>query len=327
MKRIGSVGLCLIAAFVLSAFVAASASAAGPEYVTCGKAAKVSGKYTGKYSEKKCEKEATTAEQEEGKKNKYERDPLTKKEKFTAANVGVGKLFVIDPTTEPPGEIAAEVACEKEKVKGGEITSATTEKWSAVYTGCTGKAPSYHLEGKCESAKAKEGEIKTEELEGTLTYLSSTEPKTVGVRVKAASGSKYIARFTCIAEIVGLEVVGEALIERKGDVEALSKTAEDVGKAGTDHGQDPYYEEEAHSEAEAFTYFDFGYCVAEEEKKGLSEAEAEAVCSVKVKVLPTELHEPVSFLAHTFGSVGEKTAPVTEVATSKIKGAALMIRR
>jgi hypothetical protein len=41
MKRVRIVGVCFVAIFALSAIVAASASAAQPEYTTCGKAAKV----------------------------------------------------------------------------------------------------------------------------------------------------------------------------------------------------------------------------------------------------------------------------------------------
>ncbi len=47
MKRIRIMGLCLVAAFALTAVIASGAQAG--QYGVCGKAAKVGKSYTGKY--------------------------------------------------------------------------------------------------------------------------------------------------------------------------------------------------------------------------------------------------------------------------------------
>ncbi len=70
MKRIGIGGL-LVAAIVLASLSAVSVAAAagGPEYLGCGKAAKVNKKFTGHYANKECSEVSGTNE------GKYERGP------------------------------------------------------------------------------------------------------------------------------------------------------------------------------------------------------------------------------------------------------------
>ncbi len=60
MKRIGIIGLCLVALFAFSAM--ASSSALAGEYITCGKAAKVGKKYTGSYTNNNCSALSATEE-------------------------------------------------------------------------------------------------------------------------------------------------------------------------------------------------------------------------------------------------------------------------
>ena len=91
MKRIGIGGL-VVAAIVLASLSAASVAAAagGPEYLGCGKAAKVNKKFTGHYANKECSKVSGTNE------GKYERGPA----KFpikTSAKFGLTTVYLYNP--------------------------------------------------------------------------------------------------------------------------------------------------------------------------------------------------------------------------------------
>lgn len=311
MKAVRPLVVCLAAAMALVALTAAGASAAAPEFKVCVKAKKEDKKYTGKFKDKACSEAEPKGE------GKYERAEWSKAKKklFKAQNSGPIKNNLINPLE--GGAIDATTECTGEKT-AGEVSGATSEKWSTVYTGC--KVTSKRgLNGTCSSEGAKEGEIKTQPLEGTLVFLNS-EKTIPGLRVKPQSGA-VLVKYSCVDKAVTDEATGEVLVERRGDVDKTSKESETVAKEGPKHGQYPYYEEEAHREEEAFTYFDYAACVEEEVKKGLTNELAELACDVKVGMQPPA---PVSLVAHLSGAV-ELKAPAVQVGASKDKGEAFLI--
>src|SRR5271169_3680404 len=126
MKRIG-IGGVLAAAIMLAALSAASVASAagGPEYLGCGKAAKVGKKYTGHYSNKEC---SVVSETNEG---KYERVapkfPIKTKSKF-----GVTTVYLYDPIEHT---LKAEVPCETGSLTG-QITNGREQTLTLSYSGC-----------------------------------------------------------------------------------------------------------------------------------------------------------------------------------------------
>ena len=69
MRRMGIVGLCLVAALACGAMLASAAQAA--EVGECLKLAKVEGVFHGKYVDKNCQVAATPLQEAEGKHNKW----------------------------------------------------------------------------------------------------------------------------------------------------------------------------------------------------------------------------------------------------------------
>jgi hypothetical protein len=200
MKRIRIVGLCLVAVFAMTAVAASSASAAGPEYFTCGK---VKG---GKF-EKGCGKE--------GGKGGYAKKPVTKlPSKFTDKN-GVSVLTVFVPGI----GIVGDTKCEKAKSKGAIINSTQAED-VVVFEKCESSGKT------CTSVQAKEkkGDITTNTLLTTLVATGEAESG-VGVTVSVKGGGNS-AEFNC--EGLKVSTMGAVTGEVRGNVEKASKTSENV---------------------------------------------------------------------------------------------------
>ena len=150
----------------LSAAVMASGAQAGQWGRTCVKAAKNGRLYTGHYTEKYCSTHATEAEEEEGKKNKFEWDPNSANIPFTSEG-GVSRL------KSAAGEI---IKCEHD-TDSGTFEGATKDKDVFRFTDCE-VFPFGEL---CKSYGAKAGEIVTYELSSLLIDhgekgLSGKEP-------------------------------------------------------------------------------------------------------------------------------------------------------
>jgi hypothetical protein len=309
MKRMHVVGLCLAAVFALSAVLVAGASAALPEYKDCAKTSKnpVTKKYEGKYSVKTCATEATVAEQEEGKHNKYERKAWNEGKNpapsFKGKNIGSPHNNIVDPTC-PEGQfnngthkcnvttgaapnekaqIAGTTTCSKEKVEG-KITGPKTETWVTHFGKCEA------LETPCNTKGApKAGEIITDELESTLVYLEGTTP---GIRVKGnGTGAKpnRLAQYECLSGALNVEVYSEILAEATGNVNSAEKSVLAKAVEGPLALQSNVYENNpfgATDEEKAKAFFNWGAkfqaCVKEEIEKGKTQAEAEAACFGKV---------------------------------------------
>jgi hypothetical protein len=188
MRRMKMMGLCLVALFALTAVAVSSASAAEPAFYECAKLSKVGGKYTGKYTAKNCATEASKAEQEAGKKNKYElQEGIGAKGKGFKGKGGAATLHT--------PAVGGEVKCKSFKDAGNVTTPTTEGKVVSEFKTCES------LKKKCASPGEKAGTIKTNDLSGVLGYINKGA-KSVGVALKAESGS-VLAEFNC----EGLEIV------------------------------------------------------------------------------------------------------------------------
>jgi hypothetical protein len=153
MLRIRTIGLCLVAAFAMSAVAASSAMAEpGLERGVC----KVAKKGLGEYTEALC----LTPGAKAGPKKEYVWDPGTKATAFTT-KTGVATLRSFTPE----GAELPAVECKKSKGKGK--TVGTTESTSVVtFEECTSAGE------KCTGGpKAKAGDIITFELKGVLGMI------------------------------------------------------------------------------------------------------------------------------------------------------------
>jgi hypothetical protein len=172
MKWTRVVGLCLVAAFGLSAVAAASASAEAPEYGRCIKKAKAEGKG---YTANKC----TVAG--EGTKAKYEWVPGAVKRGFTTTG-GAGKLETVGNKT---------VTCETESSSGEfSATNFKQETTSVRFAGCKSQGFPCTTEG------LKQGELETRELLGEVGLETGTKTD-LELRPGPTAKGLFIA-FSCI---------------------------------------------------------------------------------------------------------------------------------
>jgi hypothetical protein len=156
MKRIGVVGLCLIAVFASSAIVVASASAEAPEYGRCLKAEKIGKVYNGGYTNSSC----TTAS--ESKTGKYEWFPGLVKNKQTTSG-GKGLLETV-------GHL--EVACASESSVGEFSGTKEVKNEIVTFKGCEAAGD------QCSTTGASAGELVTKPLEGIVGFENKADKKT-----------------------------------------------------------------------------------------------------------------------------------------------------
>jgi hypothetical protein len=277
MKRMKVLGLCLVAAFAFSALVASAAFAVDPEYQICGKAAKSGKLYIGKYSEKTCAKEASPAEITEGKKNKYEREEISKAKKkgFKGKNSGAPHNNIVNVFGEKkggpsePAVIEGTTTCQKEKVTG-ENTGAKTTTWHTEYSKCSAVVAKIPTE--CNTKEKKKGDIDTDQLSSTLVNLDKGPGhKKVGIRVKGGGPGGRLAQYECLEGGLNVEVFGEILAEVKGNLNSAEKATEDAAAEGPLKLQGYTYEEEAMGsltadEETAKGFWEYGYGLAACEK-------------------------------------------------------------
>ena len=194
MRCVRLVGLCLVATFALSAFVAASASASAPEYGRCEKATKVGKEYKGKFSNSGCTTEVP--ESERAKKGKYEWQPGAVKTGQTSSG-GKGVL-------EEVGKYA--VGCASESSTG-------------EYTGTKGGKHIIVKFKKCESGPLtctseghEKGELETKPLAGKLVW-ENEKTKKAAIDLFPESGELFI-EFNCEGKL-SVAVKGSVLVPVK----------------------------------------------------------------------------------------------------------------
>lgn len=200
MRKLRTVGLCLIAVFAFGAVAAASASAAEPPaFEKCVKAPKEGKKYIGKYTSKEC---TSASEVETG--GKYEREEAAAKtpttSKFKAA------------TLDASGKV---VKCKK-GAASGELVSTQALKETIEFSGCgvngSTKEP-------CTTTGSASGTIKTGLLFGELQYDNSAETEIGLLLFKTGN----VAEFSCKAEafVVRGSVFGSLTNTKKGQTIAF----------------------------------------------------------------------------------------------------------
>ncbi len=195
MTRIRMIGLCLVAAFALSALVAATASASGPNWYEC---AKVTG---GKY-EKGCGKK--------GGKGGYALQVGLGKGKAYKGKGGEAVLHTVIP-----GKGDIKVACAGAKdvvtpVLGG------VAKVKVTFSKCkSGGSP-------CSSAAKKET-IETASLAGPLGYISKS-PVVIGTELanEANPATGVTTEFECTG-LAKVRVKGASIGIQTGDIGNFSK--------------------------------------------------------------------------------------------------------
>jgi hypothetical protein len=196
MKRIRIAGLCLVAAFAMSAAAAASAWATAPEYGRC------KAKTGGKYSDAGCTKAVKTG-------GKYEWTPGAEKAKFTSKG-GVGKLSIVS---------GAGVECKTESSAGEFVPGNNKEEAGVIvkFNGCTA------LKNPCTTSGRAKGELVTNELEGTVGWGVKAKKITDLELFPAKSvTSGLFIEFSCIGLVV--KVRGHVLVPIKNDKMTATET-------------------------------------------------------------------------------------------------------
>ena len=205
MRRIGFAAMTA-AVIALGALSASSVAAAakGPEYLGCGKAAKVNKKYTGHYSNKTCSEVSATNE------GKYERVadkfPVKLKSKFGGATI-----YLYDPLEH---QIESEVPCEN-GTAAGTITGAREGTLTLSYSGCS--VPETFRNGKkskfvgpCNSPGQGTGVVVTHTL--TIKPVWLNESETVpGILLSAAEAGGAYEEVLCAGGEVKVKQTGSLL--------------------------------------------------------------------------------------------------------------------
>jgi len=218
MKRMRIVGLCLVAAFALSAIGAGSASAL-PEIGKC--VAKAGGKYTNA--------NCTTKG-----KGSFEFVKSITKKGFTSAG-GEGKLL---------GASGTEIKCTTQSAKGeykGTTSFKEVQKVTAKFNGC--ELPLF--KAVCQTKGDAAGEITTTVLGGKLSYTSGkgTKSPVVNQGLTPFVKKKGFAEFECPAVGVvvyvgeGKEKGHETILANVGPVNTMALTSSEVYAAGGKAGE------------------------------------------------------------------------------------------
>lgn len=199
-RNVRRLGLIIGAMLALGAVVASGASAAPLEYRTCVKAAKSGKLYTGKYLNKTCTEEASKAQIEAGKLNKYESQAAPEEDPFTGKSKAM--TLVAGGKT---------VICKK-TVSSGELTFERFAKESYTFEKCgvngSTKAP-------CNSPAAAAGTIQTGALRTGLVFLDAGETK-LGVILTSVEGPVFEVKCGTETIVVNGRTFGSAANTTKG---------------------------------------------------------------------------------------------------------------
>ncbi len=313
MKSIKVMGLCLVAAFALSAMAVASASAAAPEYKTCLKAEKVGGKYTGGFNDKACSSVNGAGE------GKYKLGEWNAGKKVTTkgkGGEGINKL--VNPFTQT---VEGGTACTGEK-SAGEITGPKTSLTTVEYKGCKNGAKN------CNSIGQGKGKIKTEVLLGELVPLGSGSKVGILLTSAANPGVAPLAVYEC--EGLDVTAVGAVIGEVTGNVGAANKTSTDTFEHGAGVMQKYLYAGGLGAKVEeegAIVAIGLG---AKIEECVVKAEGTQAECETKVGTeyfIETGKAPPAAPTLLVSLISGEKTAkaPATQEATTNVKGESMLV--
>jgi hypothetical protein len=224
MKRIRIIGVCLVAAFVMSALAVTSASATAPEFGRCLKAAT---KSLTNYDNAKCIKQAKEdagTEEEKLKKGNYQWFPGPgPKNKFTT-KIKAGTFA----TLETKG--GTKVACKGETSSGLVISDEHTGGGASItFTGCeTGGV-------ECNSVGQGVGTIVTGELKGELGLIKAGETAAkdkagLVISDEHTGGGASFAEFACAG--LSLKVQGSVILPVKANSMLLTATEKFTASKG-----------------------------------------------------------------------------------------------
>jgi hypothetical protein len=236
VRHVRTLGLCLVAAFAISALATASASAALPEWGKCVKLpAEIKGKTKtkGKYANANCT-EAIGGE--------YEFVKGTSELPTTAFTAHQTSENARLETTQ-----GISVECESTVAEGNLSGSKEVAGVEVTFKGC--KLPllkftceSYFHEEYPNKYVYNEGEIVTRELKGKLGYISGKGEETPSVGLSLAPEEKngLFAEFVCGTENsgVGVLVIRVGAKEKKGGGDSIISPITPVNTMGTSLEQD-----------------------------------------------------------------------------------------
>ncbi len=276
MKRIKTVGLCLVAVFAFSAVAAASASAGNipPKFMKCEKTAKNGEhKYTGTYIEKECKAPASPTEITEGKTNAYALVVLPRTPEVPVT--GKGKSVVI--TTEGGKGNWQVIVCGKSAFEGKlynqESGNGKVEPLTVTFEKCEGKS---NPEGKAtEAACESEGAAEP----GTITfgtYATSTYWLEDG-EAKPSLSLGGAPTFKCGGEEVEMHGALTSTLENTPKGLTLSWT---VGGSTRSQAPSDYWEPEYLDEE----FFHTRWYTGEEEVNEEQEATVAGIVALKTEV-------------------------------------------
>ncbi len=159
MKRIRTMGLCLVAAFAITAVAAATASATAPEYGRC------LAHPGGKYATATCTTESGTTHADEwypafGKAANGEEKPLVKAGYKSKATESLP--IQLEGTGEGLGGVKTKILCKKQQSTGTIISNKEATGENIVFSECESSG------AKCNSPGAAIGEIKVGKLTSVL---------------------------------------------------------------------------------------------------------------------------------------------------------------
>jgi hypothetical protein len=203
MKSVRALGVCLVAAFAISATAVATAQAEAPEIGRCVKVAAKAGKFSG----------ATCIKEKSG--GSYEWIPGAEKGKFTTKG-GVATLQTVGGTA---------VGC-KSETSGGEYNSTKTVTGVVVvFKECAAAGIM------CNTTGQPEGELITNSLEGKVGWENKAKKKVAFDLFpgKTAPEGLFIT-FNCAG--LHLEVKGQVLVNVPSDKMDNAVTLKYSGKKG-----------------------------------------------------------------------------------------------
>jgi len=211
-KRLTITSLCLIATVAISGVIAASASAAAPEYGRCVKVAPEGKTYHGGFTEAKCIKASET------KTGKYEWEPGFKKGKFTSSG-GVGVLTTVG---------GAGVECKTESSAGEFVGSGNNKEETGVFVKFNGCKS---VGNPCSTPGAEREELITQELDGVVGWENKALKKT-DLELYPAPGDAggLFIEFSCLGLVV--KVRGHVLVPIKNDKMTATETLKFVASKG-----------------------------------------------------------------------------------------------
>lgn len=206
MQRVHLAGLSTLIVLAACACGGADASPENPEFVACGKVAKVNNKGTGAWTDKTCAFDAPNHEGD------YERVPLKPPHKFEFASET--RTLYLYNTNEKTVEVT--LACVEGTGKG-ELLNSREATMTMTYEGC--KSAGGPLAGPCTAPGVKKaGRIVSNPLVAKLVWINEAE-SVVGIDLSAATEGMPLETAQCAGGDETAELFGSS-------VGAISPTGE-----------------------------------------------------------------------------------------------------